>query len=156
MGYDRKLVFTECFRASGGAPQTIFNRDTRPAEAWGLVVATVDLCGVGGQVGAVLDAAIRAEKDRIAEDPNTYGFGFYYDDGNTFTVKDRYDDPVAPVDLMVLRKALRAEIEESREAGERPYRRYTVALALIEEFVNIQSWPDHNGYPSITCLHFGH
>lgn len=156
MGYESRLVFTECHRTEDGTPLTIFRRGDRVPEAYSLVVAEVDLCKLGsdGNTWPVLGAAIEAEKERIAADPDTYAYGFY--EGEEFLTKDKYDEPIAPVDMMQLRRGLMADIDESRQAGEVPYRRLTLALAIVNELLVIPTWNPSNGPDRMTCLHYGH
>jgi hypothetical protein len=104
------------------------------------VIATLDLKNAG-------NGALHAlTKKRTLETPTVYVFS---DDGNTLITRDRYDAPLSVMTPAEVLSALEKECEASRKAGAKPYRRFELAIAMIEALLN-------GKYCNLTVLGFGH
>jgi len=130
MGYDTTLVI---------------GREMLPNSDPGLVsaIVTVDLAVVGAdsQTGRLLER-IRTEGDDIA-------WRFYsMADGDTVIEEDRYGDTLTSVPMSQLLEAMTYDNIHDYE-----YRRFTLAIAIIKEFMG-SGWG--SDVEKIVCLQFGH
>ena len=116
-----------------------------------LGVVQVDLSKPGNdECGKLLSAALKAQKKNLADNPDTEPKrGFYASDGDTLITEDAYGDPVSPVDVDALIRALEADLDTT-DYGGKGYRRFELALSILK--VMKDRWPNE----TLTVLTYGH
>jgi hypothetical protein len=97
--------------------------------AYGSVVAVLNLCKCGdGPFHDYRNSCLELQDNK----PTHY---VYADDGNTKIIDDRYDDPLVEMDAKEALEAMKLQVNADTAAGERPYRRFLMAIDLLERFV---------------------
>lgn len=114
---------------------------TGRTEHWFQVMATLDLCKLGGQMDALRKLISESHKTG-KEQANRYFYYYYADDGNTRIEEDRYGDKLWPVPVKEVLEAMK----QSEDA--KTYRRLIWAIALLESMAE-----DREG---LEVLFYGH
>jgi hypothetical protein len=93
--------------------------------AYAQVIGMVDLCKTGyySNTGELI-------RRQTTKEPVVF---FYGTDGNTRVTEDHYGDALGVISIPDMIAAMKADIEADKAAGELPYRRFVIALAMLEQ-----------------------
>lgn len=92
-------------------------------------VATIDLCKCGNSpIGQLVAKA----KKKTCKLPKVYWYG---SNGDTRITEDRYNDALRALDPKRVLAAIRKGFEESKQEYSDGYRRYAMAIALLESTI---------------------
>lgn len=135
MGYESRLHFVQHF------PSVFASRGLYGVS----LIASIELSKAGyGPLGQLIRDSIAVETKRL-KDADTPRYFIW--DGEEEKTTDPYDDPITPIKLDAVIRALHAELALDEEP---PYRRFVLALAIAQELNNTRQWQD------IVVLHEGH
>lgn len=123
-------------------------------------IASFDLsgCGYDSRIFALKEKAIAAQEATLAEDGGwQISTGVVVDLNEINHREDKYGKPIAAIRLEDVLEALKLDLEDSRSeyADKLGYRRFDVAVALIESIMSrFHAHPD-GSYP-LVALTYGH
>lgn len=115
MGYEIKLHIGTTFR---------FKNTKR---SWFQEVAMVDLCKPGYD-SEIYQLSLFESAEKIY---------LYASNGNTHIIKDMYDKSLTAVDATIVLDALK------RDNKKNPYRRFEIAVALLEAMIQDMEWKEN-------------
>lgn len=122
-------------------------------------IASFDLsgCGYDSRIFSLVEAAIKAQESTLAEDGGWQISTRVVVDNNEINHRtDSYGKPISAIPLGDVLKALKADFEDSKSdyagAG---YRRFEIAIALIESIMSRFHAHDDGSYP-LVALTYGH
>lgn len=148
MGYETRIYLAEQFSDNWSSKENFYfpdnpHLDSLPEDALictdFISIAELDLCkcGYDSSVHAFFELGRKKQK-RLKRYASVDYEGFTYVEGehkgeqDSFNVLvDCYDDPLGVHDPRALLDVLRKEIQEDIAAGERPYRRFVLAEAVL-------------------------
>lgn len=147
MGYETKLIIG--YPHTNGSGDGSAEYEKKYGRSYGEIVR-IDMSKCGnGPLGQLLSDRIQAHK-KLLEAGKTPVTGFYADGGSELVTEDSYGDPVTPVPLVDVAKAVAAELDKAERAHEIPYRRFSTLEEICDDL--LQNYRDYE----LVALTYGH